>query len=65
MVNSEFSRILTLLRKEKGVSQKAAALPSLSKRMFRELAMSFLFRMVRMLPWKVFSFPAASARKRG
>ena len=26
MVNSEFSRILTLLRKEKGVSQKAAAM---------------------------------------
>ena len=52
MVNSEFSRILTLLRKEKGVSQKAAAMSlgvsqallSHYEKGIRECGLSFLVR---------------------
>ena len=52
MVNSEFSRILTLLRKEKGVSQKAAAaslgvsqaLLSHYEKGIRECGLDFLVR---------------------
>lgn len=52
MVNSEFSRILTLLRKEKGVSQKTAAaslgvsqaLLSHYEKGIRECGLSFLVR---------------------